>query len=264
MKESELLFSEILNCNRADLFLNRGVVLDRPKSELLAAALKRRIRGEPLQYILGKQEFFGLEFKVDKNVFIPRPETEILVETAIKYAYRLSHGAYRILELGTGSGCIAISLAKYLSNFHITATDISQEALEVAKENSRHNNVESKITFLKSNLFESLPLCALRSALCVSNPPYITTAGIERLQPEIGYEPRIALDGKEDGLDFYRRIILSAPDYLREGGFLVLEMGFGQSRSIQNIFKESKKFELIEIVKDYNDIDRIVVGKRYG
>ena len=261
MTEVELLFTEILNCDRSSLYLNKDTVLDKDKSTFISSVLKRRIFGEPIQYILGKAEFMGLEFRVNKDVFIPRPETEMLVETTVNYAYRLSHGAYRILELGTGSACIAISLAKYLSNFHITATDISQEALEVAKENSRYNNVESKITFLKSNLFESLPICDMRYAICVCNPPYIPTYEVELLQSEIRYEPRVALDGGGGGVDFYREIIYQAPRYLKDNGFLIMEMGFNQCMRIKEIFNASGKFEIIDVIKDYNNIKRVIVAK---
>lgn len=262
MNEPELLFSEILNCNRVSLFLNKESPLDKDKSTLIASVLKRRIKGEPIQYILGKTEFMGLEFKVNQDVFIPRAETEILVETAINYAYRLSPVAYRILELGTGSGCIAISLAKYLTNFNITATDISQKALDIAQDNAEINNVANKIIFLKSNLFESLPICDMRYAICVCNPPYVPTAEIEGLQPEIKYEPDIALDGGRDGLDFYRRLVTFAPEYLNKRGFLIIEMGFNQRPAVENIFQKSGNFEIIEVVRDYNNIERVVVARK--
>ena len=268
MNETELLFTEILNCNRQDLYLNKETFLDKAKASLISKALRRRLQGEPLQYILGKTEFMGLEFKVTPDVFIPRPETEILVEAVIDYAYRLSPMAHCVLELGTGSGCIAISLAKYLSGFNITATDISRAALNIAKENAETNNVIDKITFLKSNLFESLAIpacpaggCDMRYAICVCNPPYIPTQEIEKLQPEIRYEPAIALDGGKDGLDFYRRIIKEAPCFLREGGFLVMEMGFNQCMSIKEIFRLSGKFEIIDAIKDYNGIERVIVAR---
>lgn len=262
MTEAELLFTEILNCNRLSLYLNKDIFLDKAESSLVSSVLKRRMQGEPLQYILGKTEFMGLEFKVTSDVFVPRPETEILVETVIKYAYGLSLMAYGILELGSGSGCISVSLAKYLSHFDITATDISEKALNIAKENAKNNNVADRIMFLKSNLFESLPICHMPYAICVCNPPYIPTQEIETLQPEVGYEPHMALDGGKEGLDFYRHIIDKAPRYLRKDGFLVMEMGFNQKNAIKNIFRKSRYFEIIEWVKDYNDIDRVIIAKK--
>jgi len=262
MNETELLFTDILNCNRLSLYLNKDIFFDKAKSSLVSDALKRRIQGEPIQYILGKTEFMGLEFKVTPHVFIPRPETETLVETAIDYAYRIPPMAYRILELGTGSGCIAVSLAKYSPHFDITATDISEEALNIAKENARNNNVADRIRFLKSDLFEFLPICDMQYAICISNPPYIPAVEIETLPPEVKYEPHIALDGGNDGLDFYRRIIDKAPHYLRKDGFLIMEMGFNQKDAIKNIFQKSGYFEIIELLKDYNNIDRVIIAKK--
>jgi release factor glutamine methyltransferase len=268
MNETELLFTELLNCPREELYLNKTRKLKAQEAGCLAEALRRRSRHEPVQYILGKTEFMGWEFRLIPDVFIPRPETEVLVETAISLtqevrSWKLEAGSWRVLDIGTGSGCIAISLAKFLGNFNITATDISQQALNIAKENARIQNVENRITFIRSNLFESLPTCDMRYAICVCNPPYIPTAEIDSLEPELGFEPRIALDGGRDGLDFYRRIIYQAPVYLAPGGFLILEMGFNQCPAIKELFKSVKKLEIIEVIKDYNNIDRVIVA-RYG
>jgi len=161
MNETELLFTEVLNCDRLFLYQHRSSCVDKAKSFLIASVLKRRIKGEPIQYILGKTEFMGLEFKVNRNVFIPRPETEILVEAALRIvSCVMCHvSCVNILDLGTGSGCIAVSLAKFLPQAHITAIDISENALEIAKQNALLNNV--KINFLHSNLFTSYELRAI-------------------------------------------------------------------------------------------------------
>lgn len=264
MVESELLFTEILDCDRVSLYLNKNVPLGKDNSDLIASVLKRRINGEPIQYILGKTEFAGLEFKVDKNVFIPRPETEILVEAAVKTGRSLSVTGERlkILDLGTGSGCIAVSLAKLLPDAQVAATDISPEAIEVAKENARFHRV--KINFFQGGLFNAYHLSPITYHLIISNPPYIPTAEIDKLAPEVKYEPRIALTGGADGMDFYRNIISRAPARLREGGFLILEMGFGQRQAIENIFKISGNFEIIEVIRDYSDIDRVIAAKKVG
>jgi release factor glutamine methyltransferase len=265
MNETELLFTEILSCNRSSLYLNTDLHLDKNKSSLISSALKRRAYGEPIQYILGKIEFMGLEFKVSPDVFIPRPETEILVETVIKYAtsHKLQATSKKILDVGTGSGCIAISLAKFLpNNIEIDAIDISKEALEIAQENARLNN--AGINFMQGDLFNA---CDLRPATCdliVSNPPYIPSEEIEILQPEIRYEPRIAIDGGKDGLYFYRRLIGESPNYLKQGGLLIMEIGFNQKNAIKNIFKNSANYKIIEVIKDYNNIERVIVAKRYG
>jgi release factor glutamine methyltransferase len=160
--------------------------------------------------------------------------------------------------LGTGSGCIAVSLAKFLPDAEITAVDISEEALKVAAENAAAHNV--KINFICSDLF-SVPSLS-KYDIIVSNPPYVACAQIAKLQREVRAEPAIALDGGGDGLEFYHRIINDCPDHLEAGGFLIMEIGFDQRKRIENIFKKSKNFEIIEIVKDYNNIDRVIVARR--
>ena len=264
MNETELLFTEILNYNQLDLYLNKDISLDKAQASLISEVLKRRIQGQPLQYILGKTEFMGLEFKVTPDVFIPRPETEILVETVIKQSSIIHHPSSvpNILDIGTGSGCIAISLAKLLSNVKIIATDISSSALKIAQRNALLNNLDDKIKFINSDLFTSYELRFTNYDIIVSNPPYIPASEIEVLQAEIKYEPRIALDGGKNGLDFYRRIIKETPSYLKKGGFLIMEMGFNQREAIKNIFQKSRVFQIIEFVKDYNNIDRVVVAQK--
>lgn len=256
MTEAELLFTEILNCDKTSLLTRRNELLGVKKSLQVSLALKRRISGEPLQYILGFTEFMGFEFRVNKNVLIPRPETEILVETAVRLQPE------NILDLGTGSGCIAVSILKLLPSARVSAIDISQEALDVARENALSNKVEDRIKFIKSDLFTDYRLPISDYDMIISNPPYIPSDEIGKLQPEIKFEPRIALDGGPDGLDFYRRLADKAANYLRNGGFLIMEMGFGQVEAIKNIFQKCKEFKIIEVAKDYNNIDRIMVLKR--
>jgi release factor glutamine methyltransferase len=264
VNEVELLFTKVLNCNRNSLYLRRDIVLDKEKQLMISSALKRRISGEPIQYILGESEFMGLNFKVNRDVLIPRPETEILVETAVKIAN--AYGKARenrwisILDLGTGSGCIAVSLAQLLSSVEITAVDISKEALAVAKQNAIINNVSDKIKFLKSDLFNAV-IPGMRYDICVSNPPYICSSQIDKLMPEIQFEPRVAFDAGEDGLGFYREIINKTPVYLKRKGYLILEAGFNQGADIRKILQNSLNFEIIEVVKDYNSIDRVIVAK---
>ena len=259
MNETELLFTKVLNCSRNSLYLHNGVALDREKQLFISSVLKRRIKGEPIQYILGESEFMGLPFKVTRNVLIPRLETEVLIETVLKY------GPKKILELGTGSGCIAVSLAKFIPAAIVVALDISQRALDMAVENAGLNGVADKIEFKFLDLLtdnSGLHEAGLGNFdLIVSNPPYIRSSEIDGLAPEIQFEPRVALDGGEDGLDFYRRIIKNAPLYLNKNGYLILEMGFGQNAKIRKILQNSLNFEIIDVVKDYNNIDRVIVAK---
>lgn len=262
MNEAELLFTDILNYDRHRLYTDKNILLDKGKRQLISQALRRRINGEPIQYIIGKAQFLGLEFKVNKDVLIPRPETEILVETAIKLGQgsRVIGDRLKILDIGTGCGCIAISLAKFLSNAEIYAIDVSIKSLKIAEENTKLNNVNIK--FMQGDLFNTYNPRPTTYNLIVSNPPYIPTAEINKLQPEIRYEPRIALDGGEDGLDFYRRLIQKSPPYLKPAGFLILEIGDKQKEAIEKIFQKDDIFEIIDIVQDYNNIDRVIVAKR--
>lgn len=270
MNETELIFCELLKCDRLSLYLNKDALLNKDECAKLSLALKKRAQGIPLQYILGRTEFMGLAFKVTPEVLIPRPETELLVETAIKYVSKCQSAKVpklNILDLATGSGCIAVSLAKSLPEAKVYASDISAKALEVAKENAALNRVN--IEFIQSDLFSdcrvSLPAGQagiLGYGLIISNPPYIPSGEINKLQPEIQYEPRIALDGGSDGLCFFRRIIRESPGYLTGGGLLVMEIGFKQAQSIKDIFQNSPDFEIIEVVKDYSGIERVIVARK--
>lgn len=267
MTEKEILLTSILNCPRSSLY-NGDFSLDAKARKSLSRCLSLRSQGFPLQYILGEVEFFGLIFKVDKRVFIPRPETEILVETAIN-KLKDRKGELRLLDLGTGSGCIAISMAKFLPSAKITAVDISMEALSLAEENARMNSVSDRISFMQSDLLSSAAGPAKGGSgatfdLIVSNPPYIRSQEIEHLQKELKYEPRIALDGGCDGLDFYRRIIQDAPGFLKKDGLLLMEIGFSQCPKIKNFLQMSHNFEIMDIIKDYSGIERVLVAKKHG
>jgi release factor glutamine methyltransferase len=258
MKESELILTHILSCERCDLYLKR-FSWDEGKLSRLNFILNRRKEHYPLAYLLGEIEFMGFNFKVSEGVFIPRQETEIVVEVVINIVHSQKFIVHRILDIGTGVGCIAISLAKLLPNVELTAIDISKEAIETAKENARLHNV--KVKFLVSDLFENSELQTTNYELIVSNPPYIPTNQIEFLPLEVQFEPRLSLDGGWDGLDFYRRIIKDSPKFLKKDGFLILEMGFGQCKKIGEIFHNSGDFRIIDIVKDYSNIDRVIVAQ---
>jgi release factor glutamine methyltransferase len=268
MSEAELLFTEVLNYSRSDLYLNRAFVLDKYTAARIASVLKRRIAGEPIQYIIGSTEFMGLRFGVIRGVFIPRPETEILVERVLGLAgsvRRIGSETIEILDIGTGSGCIAVAVAKLSpSVLAVTATDISLKAFILAAGNARLQGVDGRIRFVKSDLFASNKVCDRQYDIIVSNPPYVPTAEINRLQPEVRCEPWVALDGGEDGLAFYRRIIPKATDYLKRDGFLVMEIGYGQGGFVQRIIEGTQRLHLVEVVKDYSGIDRVIITKRNG
>ena len=258
MNEAELVLTHVLNCDRLSLYLNKDVALGKDKSTAVLGILKRRISGEPLQYILGKCEFMGIEFKVDKRVLIPRPETEILVESIIE-ELNLNKISPKILDLGTGSGCIAVSLAKLIPKAIIWASDISGEVLKLASENSVLNKV--KVKFLQADLFSSPELNGEKFDLIVSNPPYIQVSQLDCLAKEISFEPILALRAGIDGLDFYRKIISQAEVYLNNDGILAFEVGFDQAEDVYVMFLK-EKFRDLKIINDYNNIKRVVLAKK--
>ncbi|MDD5610985.1 MAG: peptide chain release factor N(5)-glutamine methyltransferase, partial [Candidatus Omnitrophica bacterium] len=247
---------------RSDLYLNRHSILDKQKSSFISSVLKRRIAGEPIQYILNKADFFGFEFYVSPDVLIPRPETEVLVEACVRLMVKSSvQRTIDILDIGTGSGCISVLLAKLLPEASIVAVDISSLALNVARKNAKLHQAEKRIKFIQSDLFKNLDP-QNKYDLIISNPPYVPSAEIEALQREVQHEPRLSLDGGNDGLDHIRRIIQASPRFLKESGLLILEIGFGQLEKIKNLFGLARDFNIMEIIKDYNGIDRVVIAKK--
>jgi release factor glutamine methyltransferase len=264
MNETEVLFTDILGCTRAQLYLEKNKLLSRENCSRISRVLQRRLAGEPLEYILGRTEFMGLEFAVSPDVLIPRPDTEILVETVLNYVSNYPVFQFtdpHILEIGTGSGCIAVSLARSLSGADIAATDISQPALDVAQSNALKNGASEKIRFFNSDLFGSPRISGESFDLIISNPPYVKTNIIPTLAVEVRHEPKIALDGGPDGLDFYRRIFREAPQHLNPQGLVILEIGFDQKEELEKILGSLQIFEVKEIIKDYNNINRVMVLK---
>ena len=257
--KSRLLMQYILNRPREYLLVHDDKQLTLRQEVNYFKAIKKLLDGEPLQHITHRQEFMRLMFYVDENVLIPRPDTEILVEEVIKIAKKIN--AKKILDLCTGSGAIAVSLAKYINKSEITATDISNDALRIAKLNAKNNNVEDRITFISSDLFQNVP--EEKYDIIVSNPPYIKTKDIKTLNKDVQKEPKLALDGGIDGLDFYRKITKKADEYLKFGGFLCFEIGFDQKEDVIKLIEEQGKFKSTYSKKDLCDNDRIVITKLY-
>jgi release factor glutamine methyltransferase len=261
--ESGILIEEELKLGRKDIYLNFHRAVPFNFNSLKNKIIKRAGR-IPLAYILGRTQFMGFDFLIDERVMIPRQETEILVESVIAtmhHALCTMHGNMVIVDLGTGSGNIAISLAKFIPDSRIYATDISGEALELAKENADRNGIDKKkISFLRGDLLGPLENINIfkKVDLLISNPPYITSADIKDLQKEVHFEPRIALDGGFDGLEFHRRIINDSPLYLKDGGYLFLETGFSQAGEVRNLISKNRNFEESKVIKDYNGIERVV------
>jgi release factor glutamine methyltransferase len=245
------LLSEAFSITRASYLLSRGKEAGVEETGRYLGWIAVRATRYPLEYILGKQEFMGLSFKVNENVLIPRQDTEILVEGVLNSAK-----GKKVLDMCTGSGCIAISLAKLGNALEVHGVDISREALMVAKENADHNQVQ--VEFMESNLFGNV---TGKYDIIVSNPPYIESKVIETLMPEVReFEPVLALDGTEDGLYFYREISNAAPEYLTEEGEIFFEIGYNQGEAVTNILKAAG-FAYAQVRKDLAGLDRVVYGR---
>ena len=266
-REAEILLSYFLEMSRSEIYLNSDRVLKDVEKAQLEKKIQKRIEKIPLQYINKHQEFMGMDFLVEKGVLIPRPETEILVEEVIRKLknYKCSN-SLRVADLGTGTGIIAVSIAKFIEDVIIYATDISKKSLQIALKNTQKHGCKDKIIFLQGDLFEPFMGKIKKNSLdgIISNPPYIDSHDFESLPPEIkDNEPKVALSGGIDGLDYYRKIIKKSPQYLKKNGFMALEVGFNQSKIVKElIIKENNFNQNIEITKDYLGIERVVIAYR--
>ena len=249
---AEYIISHVLGCKRFDLYLRFEEIVSLENRDKIKKMVIERAKSKPLQYVIGETEFYGYRFLVNESVLIPRPETEYLVEKIIAEIGSCN----RILDIGTGSGAIAITLKKELPHLMVTAVDISTMALQVAKENAKLNQVE--VEFVESDLFANLNK---KFDVIVSNPPYIPKMEYDALDKEIlEYEPKSALLAEEDGLYFYRKILSESKSYLNEKGRIYFEIGYNQSDRIKKI-AENNGFTEIETVKDLNGFDRIMIIK---
>lgn len=254
-RESEILLGHLVGCERLDLYVDFERKLEAKVLDDFRSLLAGRVRREPLQYLIEEAQFMGLDFIVAPDVFIPRPETEILVEAIVERCT----GELTILDLGTGCGNIAIAIAKYLPHSKVLASDISGQALRVAKQNVGRHGMQGRVHLFGGDLFG--PLGRGKIDLIVSNPPYIASGSLYEVGPEVKYEPSIALDGGPDGLDYLKRIVEESPRYLKRGGLLALEVGFDQAHQVSEIIQGTRRFVDVEIIKDYNQIDRVVIAK---
>ncbi len=265
--DAELIMMFMLSMNRQQLFIKSPNLLDEKTCEAYFKLIDVRAGGTPVQYITGEQEFMGISFIVNENVLIPRQDTETLVEEVIREVKegtaqnKAPRSGYQILDLCCGSGAIGVSLCKHLEDVKVTAADVSDKAIAVAKMNAQNAGVGKRMKFLAGDLF-----CSLRKGIggtkfhmIVSNPPYIKRDVIPTLQREVAeHEPMLALDGGEDGLDFYRRIIKEAPDYLKPNGLLFLEIGHDQGEAVCVLAEDTDRFEDLQIIKDLPGLDRVV------
>jgi release factor glutamine methyltransferase len=254
--DAEWLMTHVLGCRRPELALRRGEELTEPQAGQWNTLIARRAERIPLQHLLGTAEFCGLEIAVNDHVLVPRPETEQLAEAAWQFAN--SHERPTILDFGTGSGCLAIAIAVNCPLAEVHALEVSTDALAVARANAARHEVSDRIIFYEGDGFAALPGEA-RFDLIVSNPPYIPSAEIKNLQPEVrDHDPRMALDGGLDGMDFYRALAASAGERLRPAGRLMLEIGAGQAGAVTDLL--AANWGGLEILADLNNVQRIVIA----
>ncbi len=269
--KAKRLLEFVLQQSREEMIRNSLEEVSKEKQKEYEERLQEMIQGRPLQYMTHLQEFMGLDFYVDENVLIPQPDTEILVEQAIEKIRSIEDAKIQILDLCTGSGAIAISIAKQLQNtsqymieeYQIIAVDISDKVLKIAQKNAMQNQVQ--IQFLQSDMFHNLE--GMEFDMIVSNPPYIATKVIDTLSKEVKQEPRIALDGGEDGLKFYRLILENARQYLKKEGYVLLEIGYDQGEKIIKLWQELKEncqLALItkEPIRDLENNDRVMIFQK--
>ncbi len=263
----ELLLGETLGVKRFDLYVKHDQPLKKSELDKFKVLLKRRLSHEPVQYILGKTNFYSIEIKVDKRALIPRPETEILAEAVIEHCrtFLSQKDVVRVLDIGTGSGCLAIAVAKFVKNSSVVAIDKSAAAIELAKENARGTGTEEKITLvqldflkLENNAFET------GFDVIISNPPYIPETELASLAQDIrDFEPVDALSDGRDGMTFFRKISEAAPMLLRDGGWVFVETAYGQAKDVAKIFSENGGTELL-VKKDLSNIERVVRSRFFS
>lgn len=262
--DAELLLCRSLNRNRAWIVTHSKESLEDEARKGFETLVNRRAKREPFQYIVGVQEFWGLDFTVTPDVLIPRPETELIIERALAIEPDRRR-PLNIADLCTGSGCIAISLATERDQARIFAADKSVKALVVARENARIHGVSERVRFLQGDLFEPLEELDLRARMdiIVSNPPYVPDSVLPSLQPEVrDFEPLDALAAGVDGTVFHRRIIDRAPEFFKQNGALIMEMGLGQAEMLVRLVNETGQYQLPEIFKDLAGIERVIVARK--
>lgn len=259
--DAQTLLAHALGCDRTYLIINYREELAAEPAAKFGDLIERRAAGEPLQYITGHQEFFGLDFKVTPDVLIPRPETEIIVEETIRLVHDLEIESPVIIDVGTGSGCIAVALARELSQSSVIAIDVSIAALLVAKQNAKRHDLSDRISFLAADLLSALAQTQIADFL-VSNPPYVAQAEMTGLQREVrDWEPALALTDFDDGLSFYRRLLNDAVSRVKSGGYLLCEMGFSQSAEVMTMIDRQYWIEQ-RLLDDMQGIPRTLLLRR--
>ncbi|MBA4397056.1 MAG: peptide chain release factor N(5)-glutamine methyltransferase [Syntrophus sp. (in: bacteria)] len=258
--DAEVLLAHALKVDRLYLYRNPEEPMTKDAVSAFRSLTARRLRGEPVAYLLGRKEFWSLVFEVNEQVLIPRPDTECLVAEVLKVCSGVATGVLRILDIGTGSGAVGVALAKELPHAHIVATDISQGALEVARRNAAHHGVEQRMTFLTGDLFAPL---SEKFDIIVSNPPYISTTVFETLPADVrDYEPASALLAGPGGTVFHEQIIAGCAEYLNEHGWLFLEIGSDQRQRVEALLGAADIFEDVRFRRDDAGLDRVATARR--
>jgi len=261
---AELLLSHVLGLKRIELYTQFDKAVAPEQRDLLRELVRRAGQNEPVAYLTGKTEFYSLDLEITRDCMIPRPETELLVQRAVEFL-RMRDGVQFVCDLCTGSGCIAVAIAKNFSAARIIATDISDTALAIASRNVEKHQLTDRVTLLCGDLFEPLlrPLDVAGFDLIVCNPPYVSTAEYDNLDKNVkDYEPRLALHAGTDGLDVYRRIVEKIDQFLKPGAGLMLEIGYAQGPAVKGLLDETGAFADIKVEKDYHDNDRIVTARK--
>lgn len=255
--DAEVLMADLLDMERINLYVKYDYPLKSTEIDSYREMIKKRAQRIPVAYITEKKEFMSLEFTVKEGVLIPRPDTENLVEAVIEYCRKEELENPQIIDVGTGSGAIAVSLAHYIKDAKVVGVDLSAQALKVARQNMEKHELSERMSILKSDLLAEFIKREMKGIdIIVSNPPYISEAEMEELSPEVKKEPKTALKAGTDGLDYYRRLIPEAEKVLKEGGSLFLEIGYRQAEAVSRLFGGSWKD--IKVKKDYSENDRIV------
>ena len=260
---ARVLAQYILKMDRNKMVINENSNIEEIDKHRYYLAIIEIIQGMPLQYITNSQEFYGIQMYVNEKVLIPQPDTEILVQEVIKIIEQKNKNKEQkdmeILDMCTGSGCIAVAIATNVQNVNVMLADVSREALEIAKVNAQHANTTEKFKFIQTNMFENVEG---KFDIIVSNPPYIETETINKLGIEVQNEPHLALDGGIDGLKFYKIISNNAFKYLNENGYLLLEIGYNQQNSVTQLLQDIGKYKNIETVKDLGGNYRVVIARK--
>ena len=256
--EAQILLSHCLSISKVQLYTSFDRPLSNNERSEFRELVKRRLKGEPTAYLIGKKEFWSMDFQVTDDVLIPRPETELIIDFLLDTITNIEK-SFSVLEIGTGSGCISAAIASNFKQSSIIASDINPKSLKIAQKNIQKLGFTEQVSFLNCDLFNGMDLTF---DFIISNPPYIKTSEIDNLQVEIKeFEPKVALDGGKDGLNIIKTLVNQGKNYLKEDGYLIFEINFDQTDSIKKLVSQNNRYSSFDVIKDYSDLDRVIVLK---